>query len=59
MTSKLFTKEYLCHLQKECEKFTIFDYIMKSEGKSFHDAIMRLSHYCKLKPEYIANKEEK
>ncbi len=57
MNSKLFTKEYLEKLQESSQDFTIVDYIMRSKKLSFHDAIIELSKYCELKPEYIQKQQ--
>ena len=54
MFSNLFTKEYLEQLQDYFESnFSIIDYIMQSKNMSFHDAIIELSKFCELKPEYV------
>lgn len=50
---KLFTREYLGLLQRKCENnFNVIDYTMKSDGLNFHDAVLKLSKYFQIKPEY-------
>jgi hypothetical protein len=63
MTTKLFTKEFLDKLQKKYSKGhkrNLLDSLMDVHGLSFHDAIVTLAKWKKMKPEYYErpNSEE-
>lgn len=54
----LFTKEFLQELTAKSDNSKLIDYVMIHEKLSFHDAIVSISKYFNLEPEYIPEKEE-
>jgi hypothetical protein len=55
--TKLFTKEFLQDLKKRADQISILDFLVYHQKRSFHDAIIEISEFCELKPEYIKQNE--
>jgi hypothetical protein len=51
--STLFTKKFLEELRQTCGSDTMLDHYINDQGMTFHDAIIRLSNFHDIKPEYI------
>jgi hypothetical protein len=49
----IFTKEFLQNLKKRADQISILDFLVYHQRKSFQDAIIEISEFCELKPEYI------
>lgn len=54
---KLFTQEFLKDLKSRADKISILDFLVYHQRKSFHDAIIEISLFCEMTPEYIQRKE--